>query len=1312
MPPLSFGDPVLDDLLGGLLRQPASYQMIAAPREAAFPALEEEEADSLLSKVGAGAMGGLAWVGDVLDKPGRGVRGVISNALQGDLGGIGRSLANFVPGYETVDWLLGDALPNPTNVEGRDLLEQVGLFDQNQAGMPTVRDAAQDFAGFVLGEALNPLTYVGFAPLTASGKAAKAGGTLTKGLAPSIAAGERSLAGIVNPLKAENVTNMPFWTGSTAQDVAGKLDIAGDWLKYENPVGRTLNNMFDSDIANKGAMTAQGQRSAKAVAQAERAAKAAEAQEPIKLFNEVSGDDFLRANESVIRQAEEGITFAPAGVERQRAAVTWFDNNVPVTEELIGPMPASLGDELLYGNPALKSQAETLQRGYDLSQDASRLALKSLGLPANTVGVIAPELLDDAATRAADYQRLIGNRYNPLLDVIEPLPAGSPRTGEFASAAGDFLSSDRAIAPYQSIDLAPAQRMVLQAEADLARTQSLKAAMSPEQLGELQAEQALNLPKVGRAAEIGQRLRQLQEPLPLIEQKAGLPGRVLQDPAGVKYGFRQANWLGKAQEQAERSLRGIPGGTEQIKRASIDQQIAGPNRLLPFETKRTEITAMLQGRGNLSPEMSQTIDNIAKGIVTGDDINTVAKNFRPKFANQAEYDTFARSLRKIADQDPNEIVAKSLAKDYMGTPWEQGTIAFKRKMTEFAEQLGKMPPDRVAKSKPLFDQNAISDTLMRQLATVEKTSRANWMRDLGDTVGVEFPERAGIEEFTDPATGNQYVSILKMYDDAKIGNIHEQGKELVGAIPTVAKRNRQKVGGIAGRRALGTGEKIAGELDKISPKDAAREQLSTTFVPREIYADAVRGVQAFESPEFMKGLVDTTDKMLNAFRAGVYNYWPSSMGRNAISAAAYRFVAGATDPTPGLGFYQRFVKPGMDAWDMLNGRPINLDGLVNQVGAPMTMPEFLSEYQAMQVGFGKGTQTTERIGDELASITPYEAKPFKQRLPDMKENLRGFSGLKEGVGRIGTTLEKAGEFTEEWNQLSHYIARRRQGYTPFSAMEDTKKWHFNYNRDAFTPFERQIMKRLVPFYSFMKSNTPLVVGELLQRPGGPMATAIKASNQVRPDEGFVPGYIAEQASIPVGGEDADGNRRFITSLGLPWEEPFQRFKFGPEGMSRTFDSLLGSLRPELKAPLELFADRSLFSGRPLEQLQDPLPFMEPLGLPTSLGTLGDELLMTSPASRAITQLRRATDPRKGLGTLLTDITTGIKVTDARTDAARREAEATLNALLEQVPGNVHMEMNRFPAARVSELTEEQRKLYQLQKTIDANRRRIAAEANK
>ena len=184
--------------LFGRTRPPSARDML--------PQVDPEEERSTVGWLMEGALGGLGYIGSLLDKT-FGARGV-----RGALGGRPEELLSILPFSDTF------GITNQANeVTGRDLLADVGLATRRRPDEPF--DWSDDILGMGAEIILDPSTFLSLGT-TAAGKVAQKAGTLAKGFGAQMRAGQRGLT-----------AGFPF-SGSSAELLSGPqvLD-AASWLR-------------------------------------------------------------------------------------------------------------------------------------------------------------------------------------------------------------------------------------------------------------------------------------------------------------------------------------------------------------------------------------------------------------------------------------------------------------------------------------------------------------------------------------------------------------------------------------------------------------------------------------------------------------------------------------------------------------------------------------------------------------------------------------------------------------------------------------------------------------------------------------------------------------------------------------------------------------------------------------------------------------------------------------------------------------------------------------------------------------------------
>jgi hypothetical protein len=269
-----------------------------------------------------------------------------------------------------------------------------------------------------------------------------------------------------------------------------------------------------------------------------------------------------------------------------------------------------------------------------------------------------------------------------------------------------------------------------------------------------------------------------------------------------------------------------------------------------------------------------------------------------------------------------------------------------------------------------------------------------------------------------------------------------------------------------------------------------------------------------------------------------------------------------------------------------------------------------------------------------------------------------------------------------------YADLRRQGYTPDAAGRLADSTQFTYE---LSEFERKVMRRLLPFYSWTRQILPQQLGFLAEQPGGLTGMAIKAADQMRQHQGFEPPYLEGGLAIPVGKEE-NGQQRYLTKLDLPWEAPFNMLDVGPRGPQNTMMNLLSELNPLIKGPLEYATNKQFYTGRDLDSLYAR----------TGNRTL-DQIVMNSPLSRPLTTASMLADERKGWFAKLLNLGTGARISDVDMDKQRQEvALDMLRETLRQNP-NVRVSTDVYvPQAQLPQMSLDDLQLLRLYNALKSD----------
>lgn len=305
------------------------------------------------------------------------------------------------------------------------------------------------------------------------------------------------------------------------------------------------------------------------------------------------------------------------------------------------------------------------------------------------------------------------------------------------------------------------------------------------------------------------------------------------------------------------------------------------------------------------------------------------------------------------------------------------------------------------------------------------------------------------------------------------------------------------------------------------------------LLPDFIVGDLKKVTQMAMDDNVTNKILKIYDKTLNIWKSSVYGWFPASHGRNYIGGAF------------------------MNTW---------------------ANPKWF-DYADVAVKIQKGSDEVA----ELGSKSLYKGLTYKE----IKEQL-GKRGIFSQTGsldiadinksfnknffdKVQAMPIKAGEFVELNLRAPLFMAELANGKTMDQAISTVYRMHFDYAPLAATDFEKNVLKRLIPFYTWTRNMIPLLIEETIASPGKMssfykgLRNADDGSGEI--DRTLLPSYMEEAGTI-VSGDSA------LSGLGLPPNEVLQFLD--PERWGK---KIAGMLSPALKIPVELLTKYNTFRDK-------------------------------------------------------------------------------------------------------------------------------------
>lgn len=488
------------------------------------------------------------------------------------------------------------------------------------------------------------------------------------------------------------------------------------------------------------------------------------------------------------------------------------------------------------------------------------------------------------------------------------------------------------------------------------------------------------------------------------------------------------------------------------------------------------------------------------------------------------------------------------------------------------KQIDKMTPDNVkllveaienpvskelVKDKTIFKLANDMESLFKQMKTTEKGKRI-----LKTEIEQYFPHIKAQTKFGDRIKAffqpKKYSTFLGAAKQRKIpgtiAQINERfGKEFFQTNPALAYAQR----GLASAKAI-TAKDFLDDMGKkffVNAEDAPiRFAESTNPMLKGLKAEPeiVRVVDEYVQgikPDDLKIMVRGYDRVLNWWKAQVL-ISPSYHMRNMFSNFWNNWLAGVKNPI----LYEKARK-------ITSEKGLNKVIMTTDAGETLTRGQILKETR-QQGAMGRGlygADIKEALDDRIGAISQ-RAKKISGWMPWRQDNV------------LFKTNRAVGSAIENNARVAHYLHKRQIGLSPEDAAISVKKYLFDYEDLSLT--EKNILKRVLPFYTWTRKNIPLQLENLIIQPEkfAAVPKVIKEIEAHTPEpktEKYMSEYITENIPVRIRTDKEGHTEYFLLGWWLPSASAI-------DFLSQPLESIIQMTTPLLKTPFELWANKSFF----------------------------------------------------------------------------------------------------------------------------------------
>jgi len=219
--------------------------------------------------------------------------------------------------------------------------------------------------------------------------------------------------------------------------------------------------------------------------------------------------------------------------------------------------------------------------------------------------------------------------------------------------------------------------------------------------------------------------------------------------------------------------------------------------------------------------------------------------------------------------------------------------------------------------------------------------------------------------------------------------------------------------------------------------------------------------------------------------------------------------------------------------------------------------------------------------DDIALVEDLIRNGVLTSFEEVSEQIAGKAG-----SRVTRFLGKTNEIIENQSRISAYLTYKAKGYAPAVAGDMVNTSLFNYSDEVLSTFEANFIRRLVPFYKWMKSNVSKQTRLLVTMPGavtwvGHLKEAGESVTDY--DKENIPKWLRDLYPIPLPITDSKTGEPVMLSTAGLFPQGDLEILSGLLNLKYDPKDFFGTLTPILRTPLEILFNKDLWYDSEIER---------------------------------------------------------------------------------------------------------------------------------